>query len=389
MTISYRPFDGDTWLGRDLLLADGPYRVMPETAFDVAEEMAFARQGRKSRVFKLDGPDGTYALKTFYRGFSLPEYATLTPALAAFGDMPGLRTCRRRLIDPDEAASIGEPGLAYAVLMPWIEGVSWAGVVEGRYPMSAPSCRGLTSQTANVLAALEDRGLAHADVSSTNLIITNTDAGPGIELIDVEDMYHESLGSLPYVPDGSPGYAHPRNQGRGCRNRFGDRFAGGILLAEMLVWPEPAVRACAADVSVFEPDELCHGGPKFTLVRDLLQARSAEVARLFERIWDSPGQSGCPRLTEWASAIEALVATEVLAPSERPHATAVPAAITEAAVRRCPACGRMPLVGLTVIDHEDGCPLRETSAQSRTPDKSVFPGVPEHRDIGFVPLFEG
>ena len=153
VTNPYRPFDGDAWLGRDLPLADGPYQVLPETAFEVAEEMAFARQGRKARVFKLSGPDGSaYALKTFYRVFSLPEYADITQALAAFGDIDGLRTCRRRLVEPAEAAAIGEPGLAYAVLMPWIEGVSWAGVVEGRFPLSLPTCLGLAAQTASILA---------------------------------------------------------------------------------------------------------------------------------------------------------------------------------------------------------------------------------------------
>jgi hypothetical protein len=382
VTNPYRPFDGDAWLGRDLPLADGPYRIMPETAFEVAEVMAYARQGRKARVFKLDGPDGsTYALKTFYRGFSLPEYATITPALAAFGNIGGLRTCQRRLVEPAEAAAIGEPGLAYAVLMPWIEGVSWAGVVEGRFPLSLPTCLGLAARTADILAELEARGLAHADVSSTNVVITNTDNGSAVELIDVEDMYHDSFGPLPYVPDGSPGYAHPRNQGRGCRNRFGDRFAAGVLLTEMLVWAEPDVRRSCADVSVFEPAELCRGGPKYSLVHRLLQARSKDLARLFERVWDSPGPSGCPRLSEWAATIQVLAADETATPSERPHAT------IDGTGLRCPGCGRTPLLGLTAIDHTSDCPLRGPSTGGLVADKSSFPGVPAHEDIGFVPLF--
>ncbi len=381
MTSPYRPFDGDAWLGRDLLLADGAYRVLPETAFDVAGDMAFARQGRKARVFKLAGPgEATYTLKTFYRGFSLPEYAAIIRALTAFGDLGGLRTCRRRLVEPAEAAAIGEPGLAYAVLMPWIEGVSWAGVVEGRYPLSGPFCQGLAARTARILADLETQGLAHADVSSSNVLITNADAGDTVELIDVEDMYHASLGDIPHVPDGSPGYAHPRNQGRGCRNRYGDRFAGGVLLSEMLVWSDLAARQSAADVSLFEPGELCRGGPKYGLVREALRERSMQVARLFERIWDSPGPSGCPRLSEWAAAIDALAAGVSAEPSQHPDATVA---------GRCPGCGRSPLPGYTVADHEPTCPLREPSTPLPAPDKSSFPGVPTHEDIGFVPLFDG
>jgi hypothetical protein len=37
--------------------------------------------------------------------------------------------------------------------------------------------------------------------------------------------------------------------------------------------------------------------------------------------------------------------------------------------------------------HAPGCPLRSPSAPG-TPDKSAFPGVPEHDAIGFIPLFE-
>jgi serine/threonine protein kinase len=404
VSAGYRPFDGDAWLGRDIPLIGGPYRIMAESAFHVAEEMAFARQGRKSRVFKLRGPGGApYALKTFHRGFSLPQYVPITQSLLAFGDIRGLRACQRRVIGEGEAGVIGEPGLTYAVLMPWIEGVAWAGVVEGRFPLPGQTCLALATQTAEILAQMEARGLVHADISSSNVLVTNAASGPTVELIDVEDMYHESFGPLPYMPDGSPGYAHPRNQGRGCRNRFGDRFAGAILLTEMLTWHEPEVREATADISVFEPTELCHGGPKFTRVRAALQAHSARLATLLERAWDSPGPSSCPRLGEWAEAIAAL-ATEpsvpepgsvpeprsepaVRAPAadgqpDRPHATE----LAGAGVAGCPGCGRPVLPGHATADHTPTCPLRSPSATPVSDPRTVL-GVPAYDGIGFIPLF--
>jgi hypothetical protein len=378
MTTPYRPFDGDAWLGRELPLRGGPYRILPESAFAVADEMAFARQGRKARVYKLSGPDGSpYALKTFYRGFSLPEYVTLTTALQAYGDIEGLRACRRRVIEADEAQSIGEPGLTYAILMPWVEGVAWAGVIEARFPLAAQTCLSMAAQTAAILARMEERGLTHADISSSNVFVTNAEGGPTVELIDVEDMYHEDFGPLPYVPDGSPGYAHPRHHGRGCRNRHGDRFAGAILLTEMLIWPEPAVRQTAADVSVFEPGELCRGGSKFELARRTLQARSDVVAHLFERVWDSPGPSSCPRMAEWSAAITSIAEAESQSgPEDSPHATEATA---------CPGCGWTAVPGRRT-DHAPGCPLRAPTGHG--PDKSTFPGVPTHENIDFVPLFD-
>jgi hypothetical protein len=375
---AYRAFDGDAWLGRDLELADGTYQVLPETAFVVAEEMAFARQGRKARVFKLRGPDDTtYALKTFYRGFSLSEYAAITAALGRYGELRGLRTCRRRVINDAEAAAIGEPGLANAVLMPWIDGVPWAGVVEGRFPLADATCLEIATQTATVLALLEEHGLAHADISSTNVVIAGSESGSAIELIDVEDMYHASFADLPYVPDGSPGYAHPRNHGRGCRNPYGDRFAGAVLLTEMLVWPDSEIRESSSDVSVFSVAEVGHGGPKYGMVRQVLAGRSADLVRLFERAWDSPGPSGCPRLAEWAEAIGSL---EVPADVDAPQSTVAASSVA------CPGCGEAPLPGLAVVHHKAGCPLHGPVV---SPEKSSFPGVPTHQDIGFVPIFGG
>ncbi len=393
MNGGYRPFDGDAWLGRDIPLVGGPYRMVPESAFEVAEEMAFARQGRKSRVFRLQGPDGApFALKTFYRGFSLPAYGPITRSLLAFGDIPGLRTCQRRLVGEDEARAIGEPGLAYAILMPWIEGGAWAGVIEGRFPLAEPTCLALAARTADVLATMEAAGLVHADISSSNVLITNSGTGPTVELIDVEDMYHDSFGPLPYVPDGSPGYAHPRNQGRGCRNQFGDRFAGAILLTEMLVWPDPAVRQSAADVSVFEQVELCRGGPKYDLVHKILQTRSDELVRLFERAWDSPGPSGCPRLAEWAAAMAGARPADTTARlpartsgrgrGHHPQTTAAGVGSSS-----CPCCGQPVRPGHPTADHAPTCPLRPPPAGPAGPDKSAFPGVPTHDDIDFIPLF--
>jgi hypothetical protein len=351
VTARYRPFDGDAWVGRDIALAGGLYRVLAEDTFVVAGEMAYARQGRKAQVYRLRGPDGAlYALKVFFRGFSPVEYTQISDWLREFGRTEGLRVCRRRLISEDEAAAIGEPGLSCAVLMPWIDGMPWAGVVERRHPLRPETGLALARRTARVLAGLEAQGLAHADVSSTNVII---EAGPAVELIDVEDMYHERFGDVPHVPAGSPGYAHPRHEGESCRNPYGDRFASAVLLAEMLAWPTPAVRRSTSDISVFEPTELGRLRSRYKRVHTAVADWSPALAALFEQAWTSAGWSDCPPLREWAAALDELpappadiVRADVDALVGRPHAT-------------------LP-----------------------RPTKSTFPGVPTHEGIGFIPLLD-
>ena len=154
-----------------------------------------------------------------------------------------------------------------------------------------------------MLEGLERRELVHADISSTNVFVPALNP-PSIELIDVEDMYHPKFVEIEFKPDGSPGYQHPRNVGKGCWNRFGDRFAASILLAEMLAWHDPEVRARNADASLFAQEELCSLGFKFDLVRAAVARQSPTAARLFDRAWASNGLTDCPTLAEWKRAVD-------------------------------------------------------------------------------------
>jgi hypothetical protein len=350
LTERYRPFDGDSWTGRDLTVADGAFRVLAEDTFAVADQMAFVRQGRKAQVYKLRGPDGRpYALKVFFRGFSPDEM--INYRLREFGHLDGLRVCQRRLIGAEEAAAVGEPGLASAVLMPWIDGVAWAGVIETRRPLRPETGLTLARRTAHVLAGLEAVGLAHADISSTNVIIQTA---PPVQLIDVEDMYHERFGQVSHVPAGSPGYAHPRHEGQSYRHPCGDRFAGAVLLAEMLTWSGTGSgRRATADISVFDPAEIGKRGPKFRRVHSGLAALSAALADLFEQAWSSPSLTECPPLSQWRTAIDALPAPAI-------------------------ELVRADLAALTGSPH----------ATVVRPVKSSFPGVPTHQGIGFIPLLD-
>ena len=118
-------------------------------------------------------------------------------------------------------------------------------------------------------------------------------------------MFHPEFKTPKDVPDGTAGYGHPRNAGKGCWNRNGDRFAGSILLVEMLTWHQQAVRDAAADVSLFEPDELCRPSVKYRQVRDAVAAHSSRAAELFTQAWESDGLSTCPSMADWQRALAA------------------------------------------------------------------------------------
>jgi serine/threonine protein kinase len=298
-------------------MADATYRHVPENVITTAVPMAYVRLGKKARVYKVAKEDGTlHALKVFYRGLTEPEYVPITKQLNRFSDEPGLSVCRRRLVDEYEASRLGEPGLTWSIFMPWIDGTPWVDVIETQRPLSRQRCAALARATATVLAGLESRQLAHGDISGANVLISGLKSVPMVELIDVEDMYHPEFGSLLHEPDGSTGYSHPGNKGLGCRNPLGDRFAAGILLAEILTWHDPAIRAQVGETSLFEQDELCVSRhPKFGTVKRLLSRHSPAIADLFQQTWHSAGLAECPRLADWAAALGADLPAEAAKPA--------------------------------------------------------------------------
>lgn len=307
--VQYREFKGDQWLGKPIPLPGGSLWLVEDTVAPppgMRTKYAYARPGKKAIVYKGRRAGRDVAFKVFFRRYSSDVNLMTTGQLARFKDVPGLRVCQREVVKNEVAEQIGELGLAFAIVMPWMTGQPWVEFLATKQALSRQVCIALAARTAAVLAGLESRQLAHADISSSNVFIDNLGPDLVVELIDVEDMFHPTFVEVPFAPDGTDGYGHPANTGRGCRNPFGDRFAGGILLAEMLSWHDPEVRELAEEESAFAKSELCQPGRKFAVVRDTLSALSPQVAAHFERLWKSTALSQCPSLSEWHIAIAAL-----------------------------------------------------------------------------------
>jgi hypothetical protein len=277
------------------------YEVMPHPA---VQTFAFGQEGRKAFVYQIGGLDDgrLYALKKFKLAFRVPELPGICDALAPFATIPGLEVCRRQCLNVHQHRDIlsAYPDLEYAVLMPWIDGSTWYDLVVSMKPLNQIGAVTLAWATATVLEALEEAGLAHCDLSSGNVIV-NLDSGRTY-LIDVEDIYAPNFSPPGALPAGSDGYAH-YTAVNGLWQPDADRFAGAVLMAEMLAWHDPAIREAAEDEHYFAVSDMQQDTSRYWLMRDVLGRLDGRLVELFDQAWMSTSLDECPPLFAWAEVI--------------------------------------------------------------------------------------
>lgn len=285
----------------------GRFRAVAHPA---APAYVHAAEGARAVVYRLADVDGGggYALKVLkprYRERSLVERCAAVDGLKR---LPGMAVCERRCLTARTApaALALYPELEFSILMPWVEGDTWYDVLRagtgGARLRDRAAALHTAGQLAAVLAALEARDVAHCDLSAGNLIV-----GPGGEvwLVDVEDVFGPGLARPPAVPAGTPGYQH-RGSTDGMWAAHADRFAGAVLLAEMLGWHDDAVRAAAAGDSYFAQGELQQpDSARLALLLGALRAHRGGdgLADLLERAWRAERLEACPTLGEWHRAL--------------------------------------------------------------------------------------
>jgi hypothetical protein len=276
------------------------YEVMPHPAVPT---FAFGQEGRKAFVYQVaGGANGLYALKKFKQAYRVPELVEICDSLARFAAWPGLEVCYRQCLrrGPHDDALDRFPDLEYAVLMPWIAGRTWYDLVIGMTPLSTLEALTFANAAAQVLAALEESGLAHCDIAAANVIVNPTTGRA--HLIDVEDLYAPGFAPPAALPAGTDGYAH-KTAAEGLWGPAADRFAGAVLIAEMAAWHSAEIRKAAEEEHYFAPDELQQDGPRYQLMGRVLDQLDTRLPGLFDRAWFSDTLGDCPRMREWQEVV--------------------------------------------------------------------------------------
>lgn len=294
------------------------------TEHPAAKGMPYGQTGRRATVYQLQDSAGTnHALKVFTRAFRSPRYEKTANKLAEFSQLLGLQACSRQVFTAQNQTSLlaEYPDLQYSLLMPWVDGQTWQEILLSSQPLSKEKSRQTASALLSLLNEMESRQIAHCDLAGPNLLINSHNGNTDLALVDVEDLYAPTLLKPEKLPAGSAGYAH-KESCKGLWQVEADRFAGAILLAEMLGWSDPSVRRIAVGEQYFDPSEIHQPTDRYNILKTTLKKDwGAEVADLFTAAWFSEKLEDCPPLSDWRDALGIEPAPIKKAVSPAPAAT--------------------------------------------------------------------
>lgn len=279
------------------------------TGHPSAKGMPYGQTGRRATVYQLRDPaNQLHALKVFTLAFRSPQTEAQAAQIARFTAIQGLEACRRAVLTPQANASLIEqqPDLKYAVLMPWVQGVNWQEVILTRRPVAAEVSHRIAGELIDLLANMERQGIAHCDLSGPNVLlhVNGHDGAVPVSLIDLEDLYAPGLSAPVKPPAGSVGYAHPEVRA-GVWRPEADRFAGAVLIAEMLAWCDERARRIACSEQYFDPNEMQTGSERYQVLVQVLRERWGDsLASVFTRAWFAESLNECPSFADWQRAFD-------------------------------------------------------------------------------------
>lgn len=287
------------------------------TQHPAAPGIPYGQEGRAAVVYQLLADQGQKrALKVFKATFREPSLVLLSERVRPFAALPGLSVCERTVLRPQQHNDLLRryPDLTYAVLMPWIEGPTWMEILLSKKVLTDEQSLVIAHSLAKVLTEMEQHEIAHCDLSSANVMLPILARGEDAALVDVEGLYAPNLAHPKHLLTGTKGYVHLSTIGQdsktsittngGAWSARSDRFAGAVLLAEILGWSNGNVRETTFGESYFAPEETQQDSTRYRLLSNTLhEIWGTDVARCFERAWQSSTLNDCPTFGEWQIAL--------------------------------------------------------------------------------------
>lgn len=315
--MSFQPNPGDS-----IRINGKTYTVGQHPA---APGLAYAQAGRQGIVYQLLPVEGgmheAKALKVFFPKYRVPAMVYQSETMEIYSECPGLQVCKRDVLTPERNGELiaEHPDLLYAVLMPWIFGVTWFDMIADQRQLKRTESLSLAKALSGIGSGMEQRRLAHCDLSAPNVMlpffseVDLPDNSSAVELVDVEQMYSPKMDRPDVLLSGSPGYAAHRTVQSGLWSAYADRFAGAIILSEMLGWCDPHVVEKAWGESYFDQHEMQNACERYFVLKKSLERNwGAPIADLFSRAWESQDVSSCPTFGEWLVTLSSIDGEQIL-----------------------------------------------------------------------------
>lgn len=276
------------------------------TEHPAAKGMPYGQTGRRATVYQVRDKAGrNHALKVFTRAFRSVRYEETASRLAKYSQIAGLQVCSRDVFTEKTQAALLQtyPDLKYSLLMPWVEGKTWQEMVLGRQPLEQAQSKKIAASLLGILHEMERQKIAHCDLAGPNILIHAPNGTADVALVDVEDLYAPDLEKPEKLPAGSIGYGH-KTADQGLWSASADRFAGAILLAEILAWSDERIRRIAAGEQYFNSDDIHQTSDRYNILKDSLKGKwGTQVSELFIAAWFSETLDACPTFDDWRSAL--------------------------------------------------------------------------------------
>jgi tetratricopeptide (TPR) repeat protein len=276
-----------------------------------APGVPYGQEGRQGTVYLLYAKEKRHkrAMKVFRSKLLNPSLVQDTQQITKFAGINGLSVCDRYILTPQNNQEVlnKEPDLLYAIMMPWIEGPTWMDVLLDKRRLTKRQSYSAAFALTEILVTMEQRGMAHCDLSGPNVMLPllkedNKDvkASSYVQLIDIEQMYAMAFNQPELIPGGSPGYAPKQKTKASMWSAQADRFAGAVLLMEMLASCSDSFFVNVWGESYFAPAELQSSGLRFEQLMEMVRVNwGSGITDLFIRAWESEELSQCPTFGEW------------------------------------------------------------------------------------------
>jgi hypothetical protein len=300
--------------------------------------------GGRAAIYKLHCKETNtfHALKVFKPGFidaydraNFEFFQELLPTMNHFAWVK-----QRMLLNiKDDIKLINDfPMLKNAILMPWIDLIKLDSIrtkiLDGGITVTPKKSRHFAQLLAYILADLERKGVVHGDIASTNILFDWEN--DELYIIDIEDMYHDSLTKPTNIAKGggTPGYRF--DSSFTSWDPHADRFAGAIMISEILSLVSDECNQSSAEESYFTQDEISErfseDSSSYQALFDCIDDQNSKWSQLLNRAWNETNLSKLPALAEWETALGHPVSLDSLYQKW----VVVPAPVVEQVVKPAP-----------------------------------------------------